>query len=65
MKKKYLSILLSVVLMGGLTSCNDWLDVKQPTEKKAEDMFENYDGFKASLAGCYSNLTKQICMEVA
>ena len=58
MKKKYLSIFLSVLLMGGFTSCNDWLDIEQNTEKDAEEMFDNYDGFKGALSGCYSNLAK-------
>ena len=49
MKKRYITIILAAVLSGGLTSCNDWLDVEQNTEKKAEHMFETYDGFKAAI----------------
>lgn len=56
MKKRYITIILAAVLSGGLTSCNDWLDVEQNTEKKAEHMFETYDGFKGALSGCYSDL---------
>lgn len=58
MKKKYLTFLLSAMFLGGLTSCNDWLDVEQNTEKPAESMFDNYDGFKGALTGCYSDMTK-------
>ena len=55
MKKKYISLMLSALLLGGLTtSCNDWLDVEQNTEKKAEEMFDTEDGFRGALAGCYS-----------
>ena len=55
MKKKYISFMLSALLLGGLTtSCNDWLDVEQNTEKKAEEMFDTEDGFRGALTGCYS-----------
>ena len=58
MKKKYISIMLSATLALGMTSCNDWLDVEQNTEKQAGKMFDNYDGFKGALAGCYSDLVR-------
>ena len=58
MKKKYISLFVSALLACGLTSCSDWLDVDQSTEKDAEEMFDNYDGFKGALIGCYSDLTK-------
>lgn len=44
--------LLSLTFM----SCNDWLDVQQDTEKKADEMFDDYNGFKGALAGCYADL---------
>ena len=58
MKKKYISLLLSVLLVGGFTSCSDWLDVEQNIEKDADEMFDTYDGFKGALTGCYSDLAK-------
>ena len=58
MKKKYITIILSAVFVLGMTSCNDWLDVEQNTERQANKMFDNYDGFKGALAGCYSDLVK-------
>ena len=58
MKKKYISFLLSALLLGGFTSCSDWLDVEQNIEKDAEEMFDTYDGFKGALTGCYSDLAK-------
>ena len=57
MKKKYVTMAIAALLACGFTSCNDWLDIEQNTEKKADHMFENYDGFKGALAGCYSDLT--------
>lgn len=58
MKKKYISMAIAALLACGFASCNDWLDVQQNTEKKADHMFDNYDGFKGALAGCYSDLLK-------
>lgn len=58
MKKKYITMAIAALLTCGFTSCNDWLDIEQNTEKKADNMFENYDGFKGALAGCYSDLMK-------
>lgn len=58
MKKKYITIMLSAAFALGITSCSDWLDVEQNTEKQADKMFDNYDGFKGALAGCYSDLAK-------
>lgn len=58
MKKQYMVLMLSILLGLGFTSCNDWLDVEQKTEKKADDMFDNYSGFQGALAGCYSDLAK-------
>ena len=57
MKKRYIKIVLFAALTFGLTSCNDWLDVDQNTEKTVDDMFDNYDGFKGALIGCYDDLT--------
>ena len=56
MKRKITLLLTAVLLLAGVTSCNDWLDVKQDTEKKADDMFDNYNGFKGALMGCYADL---------
>lgn len=58
MKMKYISYLVSVWLLGTTVSCDDWLDVEQDTEKKVENMFDNYSGFQGALAGCYSDLSK-------
>ena len=43
--------------MGLLTiSCNNWLDIDQDTEKSETTMFDQYEGFKSALAGCYEDL---------
>ncbi len=39
-------------------SCSNWLDIDQDTEKNETVMFDQYDGFKSALAGCYEDLCK-------
>lgn len=54
--KKYFYILVFAVLMGGLTSCNDWLDVSPKNRIPADKMFESESGFKDILTGAYLKL---------
>ena len=54
--KKYIYILVFSVLMGGLTSCNDWLDVSPKDRIPADKMFESEAGFKDILTGAYLKL---------
>ena len=49
-------VFLTIVSLSGLTSCNDWLDVKPKTEEEAASLFATLDGFKSALAGCYIGL---------
>lgn len=61
MKKKiiqYRLALLACLAVFGMTSCSNWLEVKPKTEMEAEDLFSTEDGFKESLAGCYTIMTK-------
>ena len=51
MKKKIYIIMF--LLMGGLTSCNDWLDVKPETEQSLDEMFSAQQGFQDVLTGSY------------
>lgn len=52
MKNRYLFILIGI-LLGTLTACNDWLDVK-PADKMAEkDVFNDLEGFRTTLNGVY------------
>lgn len=50
--------LLLFICVALFSSCNDWLNIEQDTEKKADEMFNNYDGFKGALSGCYSDLAQ-------
>lgn len=58
MKNKYIPFLMSAFLLLA-TSCQDWLDIQQDTEKKESEMFDTYQGFQGALAGCYTDLAKQ------
>lgn len=61
MKRKMIQCKLAVLAfltMFGMTSCNNWLDVKPKTEMEAEELFSTEDGFKETLAGCYTMMTK-------
>ena len=40
----------------GLSSCNDWLDVRPETEQKEIDQFSTYEGFCCALTGLYMTL---------
>lgn len=42
-----------------LSSCSDWLDVKSDTVAREKNLFENYDGFKEALAGCYTTMASR------
>ena len=53
---KYLYILVFTVLLGSLTSCNDWLDVSPKDRIPADKMFEAESGFKDVLTGAYLKL---------
>lgn len=44
------------LLLGGLTSCNNWLDVKPETEMTLEELYAEQQGFQDALTGAYLNL---------
>ena len=48
-----LYIVVWVVLAGGFTSCNDWLDVSPKTYIPNDKMFDTEAGFKDALTGVY------------
>lgn len=48
--------ILGLVLCLSLCSCNKWLDVKPRTEKEREEYYNNEEGFRSSLIGCYMKL---------
>ena len=51
--KKNIYIMICFLLSAGLTSCNDWLDVKPKTEQSLEEMFSKQQGFQDVLTGSY------------
>lgn len=51
MKKQTILILLIAVL--GLASCDDWFDVTSSNEIREEAHYSTEDGFRQSLIGCY------------
>lgn len=49
-------LLLSLILLGA-NACSDWFDVLPKTSIKSENFFEDEDGFKSALTGCYVRMT--------
>jgi len=60
---KKLSIVLSVLLVFGLESCNSWLDLKPESEIVLEDFWQNETQATSVLAAGYRGLTSDGCME--
>ena len=54
--KKVLIALMSVALLGGMSSCNDWLDVDADTRVGENVMFETSQGMRIALNGIYNSL---------
>lgn len=53
---KHIIYILSTIMMLGLTSCNDWLDVSPKTSIPTDKQFESEAGFKDALTGIYLKL---------
>jgi len=60
---KKITIYLSALLLLGLTSCNDWLDLKPENETILEDYWQSESQATDVLAGCYRGLTRDGCIE--
>jgi len=60
---KKLSIVLSVLLLFGLESCNNWLDLKPESEIVLEDFWQTETHATSVLAAGYRGLTSDGCME--
>jgi len=60
---KKLSIVLSVLLVFGLESCNNWLDLKPESEIVLEDFWQTESQATSVLAAGYRGLTTDACME--
>ena len=59
MHRKRIYIWMSLLLAFGLSSCNDWLDVRPETEQREDKQFATYKGFQDALTGCYMSLAGQ------
>lgn len=44
--KRLCNILCALLLLGTMTSCEDWLDVDPKSEVKSDVMFQSVSGFK-------------------
>lgn len=53
MKSLYCRILILASLLGGATSCAEWLDVQPKTSVEQDDLFARETGFKDALTGFY------------
>ena len=54
--KKVLIALMSVALLGGMSSCNKWLDVDADTRVSETQLFESGSGMRIALNGIYNSL---------
>ncbi len=54
--KKVLIALMSVALLGGMSSCNKWLDVDADTRVGENIIFESTNGMRIALNGIYLSL---------
>ncbi len=54
--KKVLIALMSVALLGGMSSCDKWLDVDADTRVGENIMFKNSSGMRIALNGIYNSL---------
>ena len=51
--KKVFIVLMSAILLGGFTSCNDWLDVDADTRIGENVLFEDFQGMRTAMNGVY------------
>jgi len=63
MNMKKLIIAMSVLMVFGLESCTDWLDLRPESETILEDYWQTESQATSVLAGCYRGLTRDQCME--
>ena len=58
-----ITIYISILLLMGLSSCNDWLDLRPENETVLEDYWQSESQATDVLAGCYRGLIKDGCVE--
>ena len=57
--KRLCNILCALLLLGTMTSCEDWLDVDPKSEVKSDVMLQSVSGFKDALTGIYLLMSDQ------
>ena len=55
--KRIILYVITLLMLPGLWSCENWLDVDPKSEIKADKLFETETGFKDALAGLYIGMT--------
>lgn len=58
MKTRYLFFGF-LILLAGLTACQDWFDVSPKSDVKADDLFQDENGFRDVLTGVYALMTTE------
>lgn len=48
-----------LLMLAGMTSCNDWLDVQPASQVEDSELFETETGFKEALSGVYSSMVSE------
>lgn len=56
MRKTYIYIIGGLCLLGGLASCSDFLDIKDPKEIVLEDFWKEKADVDGIVAGCYARM---------
>ncbi|MBQ8502479.1 MAG: RagB/SusD family nutrient uptake outer membrane protein [Bacteroides sp.] len=56
---KKISLLIHIIPLVILSSCESWFDISPKSELKANDLFENSQGFRDALIGCYGSMATQ------
>lgn len=52
-------LIITILFLFSLSSCNDWLDIKPESEIKEEELFSDEAGFRSALLGCYVQLGQE------
>ena len=55
---KKIFILSGLFIALTLTSCENWFDISAKSELKADDLFDNEQGFRDALIGCYGSMAE-------
>ncbi|HEY8387890.1 MAG TPA: RagB/SusD family nutrient uptake outer membrane protein, partial [Parasegetibacter sp.] len=58
MRKTILYIIISLLILPGLTSCNKWLDVQPQNSVSEDNLFNSKEGFRNALNGIYLSLVE-------